>query len=94
MRLAEIRKWHKPEEYVYEYNANVIEFLLQKKKIIRSEFEKSYIYFRNTVKSLNNKEIPMNKILTQIRDVFDFDSKKINSSDISELNEKYQYKYI
>ncbi len=59
---------------VKEYTQPKIEYMLQKKKQYRAEFESIYDNFKRTTKGMNIPE--RNKLLTQMREVFDFDSTK------------------
>lgn len=53
-----------------------LKVLTAKKQLLRIQLEKVYNNFKNTIKSLNDKNLPMNQILAQMRRAFDFDSSK------------------
>lgn len=61
--------------------------LKEKKKQMRAEFEKIYINFRKIAKGLEN--IPMNYMLTLMRESFNFDNSKFK--DNSNQNKPKQY---
>lgn len=77
--LHDLKKYEYTEKNTYfknvkEYTQPKIEYMSDKKKQYRAEFESIYENFKRTTKGMNIPE--RNIMLKQMREVFDFDSTK------------------